>query len=225
MEMKKSKKADLKNKQGLFLQVGLLVALAIVFASFQWSVEERHVPDIIGVNIDNFEFDMTPVTRPEKPKEEIPKPKALAEKYIISDDPDLDDTEVFIEEYTDDYKVNIIGIEDDIEPEEKDPEYFIVVEDMPQFPGGDIALFKFIAQNVEYPEIARENGIQGKVFLSFIINKKGFVEQVKVTRNVDPLLDKEAMRVIQLLPKWKPGKQRGKAVNVAFNVPINFQLN
>lgn len=222
MKAKKSQKADLRNKQGLFFQVGLLVALAIVFASFQWSVDERHIPDIAGIDLGDYEFDMIPITRPEKPKqEEIVKPKVL-ETFIITDETDIEEVEIFIEEYTPDYRVNI---EDVFEPEVEEPEYFIIVEEMPQFPGGDRALLKFIGQNVNYPEIAKQNSIQGKVFINFIINKKGYVEQVKVIRSVDPLLDKEAMRVINLLPKWKAGKQRGKAVNVAYNVPINFQLN
>ena len=96
---------------------------------------------------------------------------------------------------------------------------------MPEFPGGDLELRKYIAQNIQYPEIAKENGIQGKVFVQFVVNQKGEVEQVKVVRGVDPSLDKEAVRVIQSLPKWKPGSQRGKPVKVSFTVPINFQLN
>ena len=96
---------------------------------------------------------------------------------------------------------------------------------MPTFPGGDDALRKFIAQSVKYPVIAQENGIQGRVFVSFVVNSKGEVTNVKVARPFDPNLDKEAVRVVQSMPKWAPGKQRGKPVKVSYTVPINFVLN
>ena len=93
---------------------------------------------------------------------------------------------------------------------------------MPQFPGGSVQ--KWIAKTVKYPMIAQENNIQGKVFVQFVIEKDGSVSDVKVARSVDPSLDKEAIRVVKAMPKWKPGKQRGKPVRVSYTVPINFQL-
>lgn len=96
---------------------------------------------------------------------------------------------------------------------------------MPMFPGGDDSLRKFIQKSVKYPEVAKENGIQGKVFVQFVINGRGKVEQVKVVRGVDPSLDKEAVRIIEALPAWQPGKQRGKPVKVSYTVPINFKLS
>ena len=103
-------------------------------------------------------------------------------------------------------------------------EVFVVVDEMPEFPGGDKALVRFLAENVKYPVIAQEQGIQGKVFVSFVVNKEGDIEDVKVSRGVDPSLDKEAVRVVSSLPRWKPGKQHGKLVKVSFTVPINFTL-
>lgn len=222
MEAKKSKKADLRNKQGLFLQVGMLLAFGIVFASFQWTISEKAIPEGLVLDIDEVEFDMMEITRREEPKKEMVAPKKQAEFFEIIEDEGID-TEVFIEEYTEDLAVEIIALDE--EPEVDEPEFFTIVEDMPKFPGGDKALLKFLVKNTEYPEVAREHGIQGRVFVSFIINKKGVVENVQIARGVDPILDKEALRVVSLLPKWTPGKQRGKAVNVSFNVPINFQLN
>jgi periplasmic protein TonB len=108
---------------------------------------------------------------------------------------------------------------------EESPEVFTIVEEMPMFPGGDDSLRRYIAKSVKYPEVARENGIQGRVFVQFVINGKGRVEQTKVVRGVDPSLDREAMRIIEALPPWQPGKQRGKPVKVSFTVPINFKLN
>ncbi len=103
-------------------------------------------------------------------------------------------------------------------------EVFVVVEEMPSFPGGDAELFKFIYDNIKYPEIAKENNIQGKVILRFCVTYKGTVDQVSVVRGVDATLDEEAIRVIKMLPLWKPGKQGGKPVNVWYSVPISFQL-
>jgi TonB family protein len=101
---------------------------------------------------------------------------------------------------------------------------FTVVEQMPEFPGGSLALRKYIAQQIKYPSIAQENGIQGHVYVSFVINSFGVVSDAKIARSVDPALDNEAIRVIYSMPKWKPGFQQGKAVDVAYTVPITFIL-
>ncbi len=102
---------------------------------------------------------------------------------------------------------------------------FYVIEEKPEFPGGEVAMVKWIAEHVKYPEIAKENGIQGKVFVKFVIDKDGKVTDVQILRGVDPSLDKEAMRVVSEMPAWTPGKQRGKTVKVSFQLPINFKLN
>ena len=101
---------------------------------------------------------------------------------------------------------------------------FFIVEEMPEFPGGELALRKFIAQTIKYPEIARKNGIQGKVYVNFVVEKDGSVGRAKVVRGVDPSLDYEASRVTNELPKWKPRKQRGEAVAVQYTIPVNFVL-
>jgi protein TonB len=113
---------------------------------------------------------------------------------------------------------------EEVQEEEAPQEVFVVVEEMPSFPGGETELFKFIYDNIKYPEIAKENNIQGKVILRFCVTYKGTVDQVSVVRGVDPSLDEEAVRVIKMLPLWKPGKQGGKPVNVWYSVPISFQL-
>lgn len=107
---------------------------------------------------------------------------------------------------------------------EEEAPAFIVVEEMPIFPGGDAGMMKYIADNIKYPQICRENNISGKVFINFIVNEQGKVDKVKVVRGVDPYLDKEAIRVISSLPDWTPGRQRGKAVRVQFTIPISFAL-
>lgn len=107
---------------------------------------------------------------------------------------------------------------------QNDPDVFAIVEDMPEFPGGEVALRQFIASHVEYPEIAKKNGIQGRVYVQFVINQEGLVENPRIARGVDPSLDEEALRVIGLSPAWKPGKQRGQAVKVSYTIPIIFKL-
>jgi protein TonB len=115
-------------------------------------------------------------------------------------------------------------VQEEVKEEEAPTQVFVVVEEMPTFPGGDAELMKFINSNIAYPEIAKENNIQGRVILRFCVTYKGAVDQVTVLKPVDPALDNEAIRVIKMLPTWKPGKQGGKAVNVWYSVPVTFQL-
>jgi periplasmic protein TonB len=115
-------------------------------------------------------------------------------------------------------------VQEEVKEEEAPTQVFVVVEEMPTFPGGDVELMKFINSNIAYPEIAKENNIQGRVILRFCVTYKGAVDQVTVLKPVDPALDNEAIRVIKMLPTWKPGKQGGKAVNVWYSVPVTFQL-
>jgi TonB family protein len=103
-------------------------------------------------------------------------------------------------------------------------EVFFIVEEMPEYPGGEAALRKFISEKILYPVIAQENGIQGKVYVSFVVSADGSVRNARIARGVDPVLDKEALRVVNSMPRWTPGKQRGKAVNVSYTVPISFVL-
>jgi protein TonB len=115
-------------------------------------------------------------------------------------------------------------VQEEVKEEEVPTEVFVVVEEMPAFPGGDKAMMEYIYANIQYPEIAKENNIQGRVILRFCVTYKGGVDQVSVMKTVDPALDNEAIRVIKSLPAWKPGKQGGKPVNVWYSVPIMFQL-
>ena len=145
----------------------------------------------------------------------------VEDELSIDEELEIDDVEADVENksnYNFDYDGDSWGEEES----DGEADIFQVVEDMPQFPGGSVQ--KWIAKNVKYPMIAQENNIQGKVFVQFVIEKDGSVSDVKVARSVDPSLDKEAIRVVKAMPKWKPGKQRGKPVRVSYTVPINFQL-
>jgi len=113
---------------------------------------------------------------------------------------------------------------EEVQEEDSEAEPFVVVEEMPMFPGGEVALLSYIAEHTQYPEVAKENNIQGKVIVRFCVTSKGGVDKVEILKGVDPELDKEAIRVVKTLPAFKPGKQGGKPVPVWYMVPINFTL-
>jgi len=225
MEVKKSPKADLENKKTVFMQIGLVVVLALVFIAFEWSNSDVDAEKFNMTQEVQAEEEIVPITRQEevKPPPPPPPPKVTDVLNIVDDDVELDE-ELDIEdtEIDEDTEVEFdISLE---EEESEDAPVFFIVEEMPEFPGGNLELRKFIAKSVKYPVIAQENGIQGRVYVQFVVGTDGAVMQVKVARGVDPNLDKEAIRVVQSMPKWKAGKQRGKAVKVSYTVPINFVL-
>lgn len=228
METKKSKKADLENKRGLFLSIGMFMALAIILYAFNYSSKVTKVESLGQVVATEVNEEMVPVTRQEEVKPPPPPPPpAVVEILNIVDDQTTinEELEIMDTEATKDTKVEVkvaqMVKEEEVKPEE---EIFVVVEDMPQFPGGELALRKYIATAIKYPTIAQENGIQGKVFVNFVVDRDGRVSNAKIARGVDPAIDKEALRVVMSLPKWKPGMQRGKPVRVSYTVPISFQL-
>ncbi len=226
MELKKNPKADLRQYSGIFLQVGLVLSLGIMLAAFNYTKHERIVNQFGELDDVDAEEEIIPITRQQEVKPPPPPepPRVTEVLNIVEDDVEIED-ELEIEDTEADQDTQVEIVEIDEEEEEEEAQVFFIVENMPKFPGGDMELRKYIAQNIQYPEIAKENGIQGKVYIQFVVNKKGKVEQVKVVRGVDQSLNKEAVRVISNLPAWSPGSQRGKAVKVSFTVPINFQLN
>jgi protein TonB len=224
MEAKKSKNVDLRNKSTLFFEVGMIVAIGVVMAAFQWNTEDKLTAENLQFTLDvDYDEELIPITRPEKEEQKQQPPQHVETLVLVEDDVEFEEVEIESTEADQATVVNMVPLED--EKIEDDSDYiFRIVEDKPVFPGGDAGLMSTISKQIVYPEIARENGIQGRVFVEFVVNQHGEVEQVKVVRGVDPSLDKEALRVIQNLPKWIPGMQRGKPVKVAFTVPINFQL-
>ena len=217
MEPKKNPDISLEKKKGLFFQIGLVITLVIVLGAFEWKSYDKVAYNLGQLNLDDLEEEIIPITKQEvKPPPPPPPPPEVIE--IVEDDVEIED-EIEIEDTESDEDVEI-----EIE-EEDDEEFFMVVENMPEFPGGDLGLMKYIQKNVKYPAIAKEYNITGKVYVSFIVDKKGSVTNVKIVRGVDKNLDTEAMRVVKSLPKYKPGKQRGKSVRVMFTIPINFTLN
>ena len=217
MEPKKNPEINLENKKGLFFQIGLIITLIIVLFAFEWKSYEKVDYNLGQLNLDDLEEEIIPITKQEvKPPPPPPPPPEVIE--IVEDEVEIEE-ELEIEDTESDEDIAI-----EIE-EESDDEFFMVVENMPEFPGGDLGLMKYIVNNVKYPPIAKEYNITGKVYVSFIVDKTGNVTNVKIVRGVDKNLDAEALRVVKSLPKYKPGKQRGKPVRVMFTIPINFTLN
>jgi protein TonB len=223
---KKSKNADLESKRGILFLFGLIISLGLVLLAFQW---KTLTPEIIDLGTSTYLQDdvyYIPPT-PAETKKVPPKPVFVPgfvlvdNNSAVNDNPDLFTSEEVGDEFFSYQDFNLTGNPKNEKPDE---EIFLIAEEMPEFPGGNISLKTFLAKNVEYPIIARENGIQGKVYVRFVIDKNGEVTHVEIYRGVETSLDKEALRVVGLLPKWKPGKQGGKAVNVSYVVPINFEL-
>lgn len=231
MELKKSPKADLERRKFIFLEIGLILSLAICYIAFEWKSEELSASSLGELSSqDIFEEEIINTqqeTPPEQPEPEQPEPEAVIEELIVVDDDKVVENLNIDSEADEKTKtnINIVQTTFNVETEEEvEPISFAVVEEKPTFPGGEAELLKFIAENTKYPEIAKENGIQGRVFVQFVIDKNGNVTNVTIARGVDPYLDAEAIRVVKMMPRWTPGKQRGKPVPVTFVVPINFKL-
>ena len=174
--------------------------------------------------VDNAEEEMVQVTQQEKPPPPPKPPQQTSVIEIVEDDVEIDDDiEIDVEADQETEVQDYVPVEEP-EEEEEETQIFQVVETMPTFPGGDAARIKYLQNNLKYPTMARESGIQGKVFVTFVVEKDGSITDVKVLRGIGGGCDEEAVRVIKNMPKWKPGKQRGKPVRVQFNMPIVFKL-
>ncbi|MBQ4519540.1 MAG: energy transducer TonB [Bacteroidaceae bacterium] len=227
MEVKKAPVADLEGKKTTWLLVGYIFILALIFVAFEWTKRDVvETGEIIEVAMINFEEEIIPITLQEKPVAPVPvEAKAVAEIIkIVEDDAQIEETIIASTEDTGEV-VEITNIENVVvEEPEKEEEIFQVVEAMPEFPGGMAELMKYLQKSIKYPSISQENGVQGRVIVQFVVNKDGSIVDPVVIRSVDPYLDKEALRVVKAMPKWKPGEQRGKTVRVKFTLPVQFRL-
>lgn len=227
MELKKNPKADLEKLKSVFFLLGLLVALGGVLAAFTIASETEKISVVYNREQVDFDMDEIPITRQEEQKEvKPPEPKKVFEVLNIVDDDTENETldEVFDSETDENEEIFFEEIKIN-SPKEKEVDIiYNFVSTPPSFPGGEKGLQLFIANQVKYPPAAREAGIEGKVYIRFCVNAQGKVEKVSLARGVDPLLDKEALRVVKMLPKWKPGENGGRKVSVWYFVPINFQL-
>lgn len=227
MKTKKSSKADLEKKKIIFLEIGFVITLCVVLYSFEWGTSDTTKFTYVSQAVILSE-DFTPITRPEPPKPEVKlldvQPVAPEINIVEDDDPE-DDINSFNNDNIDDpVNPTIYNFNNEDPPEVPETIPWGIVEVKPLFPGGDAALLKFIAENTLYPFEAKESGIEGTVYVSFVISNDGKVKSVTLARGVHGVLDKEALRVISLLPKWSPGKQLDIPVPVSYIIPIKFKL-
>lgn len=225
MQIKKSPKADLNNKKGLFLEIGIILALLLTIGCFAYTQKER-VVDIIETNLTVIEEEITDITtQDQKP----PEPPKKVEMQVLSDVLNVvtNDTKIETEfdftEFSDDIEIvqNIEVVEEVVE----DDAPFIIAEEMPKFQGGDLMKFRsWVQGKLKYPVIAQENGIQGKVTLTFVIERDGSLTNIQVLQSPDRALADEAVRVLQSSPKWTPGKQRNSPVRVRYTLPVDFRI-
>ena len=210
------------------MEIGFFLALLVVYGAFEYSAKEKKERNLEAENIVAEEEELIPITQDvPPPPPETPDIPVLSDNIdIVDDDLQVDDTMLNLEDDADlgvEIKEYIEQVEEEVVEEEAIP--FQLVETKPGFMGGDANAFsKWVNERLQYPEIAKENGIQGRVLLQFVVGADGSVSNVKVVRGVDPSLDKEAVRVVQSSPKWSPGKQRDRAVKVTRTFPVIFQL-
>lgn len=227
MDQKKSHRADLEKRQSTRVILGLIISLSLVLISFEWTTMTTLNTQINSAIEIEFEEEMIQLILRQETKPEL-KPELPPIAEVI----ELVENDILIEDFNFEFEVTdgtdyVFKVFPDDGPEQIDePVDFVIVEEMPTFNGGDpkVEFYRYIVRNIRYPEIAAKNGVSGKVQVQFVVNNLGYVERATVTRSVDPALDSEALRVIMSSPKWTPGKQRGKAVNVIYTFPINFVL-
>lgn len=221
MEPKKNPKVDLEKRKSSFMWLGMVFALAIVLVAFEWKVFEKTQSDLGDLDLDLIEEEIIPQSI-QKPPPPPPPPAPTTVIEIVDDEEEIEE-ELEIEDLEIDQDTEIEFIED-VEEEVVEEEIFTIVEDMPSFPGGEAKLFEYLGKNIKYPQIAKEAGISGIVYVNFVVGTDGNISDVKVLRGIGGGCDEEAIRVVKNMPQWTPGKQRGKPVKVSYNLPIRFSL-
>lgn len=227
MELKKNPKADLEKRRGLYLEIGLVVALVACLVAFEVKSYDKEMSEGFQREAEQVEEEIIIQTDiqepPPPPPPEAPEVTTVIE--VVSDDKEIVNEVTFNAEVTEDTKnIEIAPVKIEEEEDETETQIFTVVENDPEFPGGMEALYKYLAQNIKYPQLARDNNITGKVYVTFVVERDGSIANPKVLRDIGGGCGAEAIRVVKAMPKWTPGKQRGKAVRVQFNLPVNFSL-
>ncbi|MDA7854822.1 energy transducer TonB [Cyclobacteriaceae bacterium] len=223
MELKKNPKNDLSRMSGMFLNLGLSVSLLLVIVAFEWRTYDDSGLLDLGMVQDDFEdlMEIPPTEQPPPPPPKIQLPEIIEvpDEEEIEEEIEVElDLEVTEEEVVEDFVFEEA-------PEEEVDEVFTIVEDQPAFPGGNAAFYKFVGSNMTYPAQARRMGIEGRVFVQFVVDKDGSVTEVKAVKGIGAGCDQEAERVLKSSPNWTPGKQRGRSVKVRMVLPIIFKLN
>lgn len=234
MEIKKSLSADLEGMKSTGILIGFVVILSAVLVAFEWTQRERKEISTEPVFAMAPEEDMIPIT----PNKEIQAPPpAAAPKVaeilnIVEDETELVEEEVETTEEVNQAVVtqtgtgtpSATGPVGPVMEEVDENQIYEIAEVAPEFPGGEAALLKWLSENIKYPSICREQGVQGRVFASFVVNKDGTIVDIKILRSPDANLSKEAERVLKIMPRWRPGMQGGRTVRVKFSLPVMFRL-
>ena len=207
----------------MFTQIGLIISLLIAWGVFEIkSYDKRELADL-GRTVEIVEEEMVEITKQEQKPQPVEVPKQTTQIQVVEDDVEVEDVNINAEVDQNEVIEEYVAPEV-IEDEVVEQEVFTIVEEMPDFPGGTAKLAEYLQKNIKYPQMARESGIQGRVFVNFVVEPDGSVSNVKVLRSLGGGCDEEAMRVVKSMPKWKPGKQRGKPVRVSYILPVNFKL-
>jgi protein TonB len=223
MESKKSPKADLESKKVIFTQIGLVIALAVTLLAFEWKSYDKSV-DGFGERIVAVEDEeIIPITEQKVKPPPPPPPKKVVQINVVEDDVEVDEDimiDIEADETTEVEEYIPIEVDEEIVEEAA---IFTVVESMPEFKGGMQELYTYLGNNIKYPVMAKESGIQGKVYLTFVVERDGSITDIRLLRGIGGC-DEEAIRVVTTMPNWKPGKQRGKPVRVQYTLPVRFTL-
>jgi protein TonB len=231
MEIKKDPKVDLETRKSIYALTGLVSILAILFIAFEWtSISTRRTSVVQREAIEEEEeIVMTVQNNTPPPPPPPPMPDVIEQLTVVEDDVEIEEVEVQSMEDDNNTTVEVMNLEAETGPSEEEEaegnQIFTIVEQQPEFPGGETALLKYLSEHIKYPAFAQENGIQGRVTLSFTVEKDGSIANIEVMRSPADELSKEAVRVASSMPKWKPGKQRGKPVRVKYVLPVVFRLN
>jgi len=223
VEIKKNPKADLSKTSGMFLNFGLVVSLLLCLVAFEWkSYDDSAQLGLKGSNEQFEEMLEVPVTVLPPPKVQViiqPEIIEVPDEQEIEQDIELDlDVEMNESTVIENVVFKDVVVEEDVD------EVFTIVEDQPTPEGGMAAFYEFVSKNMKYPAQARRMGIEGKVFVQFVVDRDGKLNEVTAVRGIGAGCDEEAVRVISEAPRWKPGKQRGRAVKVRMILPITFKL-
>ncbi|MBN2747592.1 MAG: energy transducer TonB [Bacteroidales bacterium] len=224
MEIKKSEKANLEHLRSTFMLIGLMITLSVIWLSFEYKTYDKTVNDFENMQVLEDEEDIVIQTeRLETPPPPPPQQQTTVIE-IVEDDVEVDIELEFDAEMDEDADIEDAPIIQQEEEEEKEEEIFVFVEEQAGFPGGEEARMKYLRDNTKYPQMAKESGIQGTVYLKFVVEKDGRITNIQVVRGIGGGCDEEAVRVLKSMPKWQPAKQRGRPVRVWFNMPFKFIL-
>jgi periplasmic protein TonB len=224
MEAKKTIAADIYKKAGLFRSIGLMIALLLVITAFQWKTYDKEEVDLKAKNTNTFELlvDIPPTEQPPPPP-----PQVQSTQVIEVPDEEVLKEEIKVNldiEVTENTKVEAISVRA-AEPEEEETDrIFVIVEETASPKGGLAAFYTYVGENITYPAAARRMGIQGRVYVEFVIAKDGVLTDVHVVKGIGAGCDEEAVRIVQAAPPWNPAKQRGKPVRQRYTLPIIFKM-